>query len=394
MASLPWTLTALRTTPRMTAFSPGQSPPPVRMPTRAMTRIVCTLALVMLLAGCGGRGETERSEPQPPTPNARRPAVPLRQLAGAPVVFSFSGTTLPGYARDILREGRAAGVILFGDNVTSPGQLRALTHAIRRASSGHALICTDQEGGPVRIVRFAAPARPPAQQGTPALAYASARAAAHQVRRLGIDVVLAPVLDVARAGGALAGRAYPGGPAEVARLGVAALGGYRAGGAKATAKHFPGLGAAARNTDDAAVNTTANLVPFRAAIGAGVPLVMVSHAVYPALDPGHIASQSRAIVTGVLRRRLGFRGAIITVSLEARAVLAHSTVATAAVRSLRAGADLVLLTGHGSYPHLYLRLLRETRGSAAFRACLAAARAHVQATSAPRREDAPRRRGS
>src|SRR5215218_7973696 len=136
----------------MTALSPGQSPPPVRMPTRAMPRIVCTLAIVLLLAGCGGQRATERSTAQRPTPNAQRP-IPLRQLAGAPIVFSFSGTTLPAYARDILREGRAAGVILFGDNVTSPGQLRALTRSIRRASQGHALICTDQEGGPVCVVR-------------------------------------------------------------------------------------------------------------------------------------------------------------------------------------------------------------------------------------------------
>ena len=335
----------------------------------------------MLLAGCGGHGETERSEPQPPAPNAGRPT-PLRELAGAPIVFSFAGTTLPAYARDILRERRAAGVILFGDNVSSPGQLRALTRSIRRAAGGHALICTDQEGGPVRIVPFAAPSRAPAEQGTPALAYASARAAAHQVRRLGIDVVLAPVLDVAQPGSALAARAYPGGAAEVARLGAAALRGYRAGGAKATAKHFPGLGAAAHNTDDAAVTTTGNLIPFRAAVGMGVPLVMVSHALYPALDPAHIASQSRAIVTGLLRRRLGFRGAIITDSLEARAVLARSTVATAAVRSVDAGADLVLLTGPGSYPHVYRRLLREARRSRPFRARLGAARARVQSTIA------------
>jgi beta-N-acetylhexosaminidase len=351
------------------------------MPTHAMPRIVCTLAIVLLLPGCGGHGTTERSAPQGPTHNAQRP-IPLRQLAGAPIVFSFSGTTLPAYARDILREGRAAGVILFGDNVTSAGQLRALTRSIRRASGGHALICTDQEGGPVRTLRFAAPARAPAQQGNPALAYASARAAAHQVRRLGVDVVLAPVLDVARSGAALAGRAYPGGPAEVARLGVAALRGYRAGGVKATAKHFPGLGAAARNTDDAPVNTTADLGPFRAAIAMGVPLVMVSHGLYPALDPGSVASQSRAIVTGLLRRRLGFRGAIITDSLEARAVLARSTVATAAARSLGAGADLVLLTGPGSYPHVYRRLLREARRSPAFRARLRTARARVQSTIA------------
>jgi beta-glucosidase-like glycosyl hydrolase len=109
---------------------------------------------------------------------------------------------------------------------------------------------------------------------------------------------------------------------------------------------------------------------------------MVSHARYPALDPDHIASQSRAIVTGLLRRRLGFRGAVITDSLEARAVLARTSVATAAVQSLRAGADLVLLTGPGSYPHVYRRLLREARRSPAFRARLRAARAHAQSVIA------------
>jgi beta-N-acetylhexosaminidase len=288
-------------------------------------------------------------------------------------VLSFAGPTLPAYARAVLRQRRAAGVILFGDNVAAPGQLRRLTRSIQRAAHGRALICADQEGGAVRIVKFAAPSRPPSQQGTAGLAYASARAAASQLRRLGVNVVLAPVLDVTQPGSALSGRGYPGGPATVARLGVAALRGYRAGGAAATAKHFPGLGSARRNTDFAPVSTTANLVPFQAAVRAGVPLVMASHAVYPALDPRNIASQSPAILGGVLRRQLGFRGAIITDSLEAKAVLARSSVATAAERSLRAGADLVLLTGPGSYPHVYRRLLAEARRSPAFRARLRSA---------------------
>jgi beta-N-acetylhexosaminidase len=345
-----------------------------------MARIVCTLALLMSVAGCGGADTTapQRSTATArPAPHAR--PVPPRRLAGAPIVLSFAGPALPAYVRTILRQRRAAGVILFGDNVTSPAQLRGLTRSIQRAAHGHALICVDQEGGPVRIVRFAAPARTPAQQGSPALAYASARAAAHQVRREGIDIVLAPVLDTARPGSALAGRAYPGGPAEVARLGTAAVRGYRAGGVAATAKHFPGLGDAPRNTDDAPVTTTASLAPFRAAIRAGVPLVMASHALYPALDPDHIASQSPAILGGLLRRRLGFRGAVITDSLEARAVLARSSVATAAVRSLRAGADLVLLTGPGSYPPVYRRLLATARRSPSFRARLRAVAARASA---------------
>jgi beta-N-acetylhexosaminidase len=342
------------------------------MPTRAMGRIVCTLA-ILLLAGCGG-SDRAATRPAPkaqrPTPNAH--ATPLRQLAGAPIVFSFAGPTLPAYARDILRERRAAGVILFGDNVTSPTQLRALTRNIEAAAYGRALICTDQEGGPVRIVPFAAPARAPSQQGAPSLAFASARAAARQLRRLGVTVVLAPVLDVARPGSALTERAYPGGPAQVTALGRAALRGYRAGGVDATAKHFPGLGAATRNTDDGPVTIPGapDLLPFEAAVRAGAPLVMVSHARYPALDRHRIASQSPAIIGGLLRRRLGFRGAVMTDSEEARAVTAHSSVATAAVRSVRAGADLVLLTGPGSYPHVYRRLLAEARRSPAFRARL------------------------
>ena len=334
----------------------------------------------MSLAGCGGGGATapERTTGTA-APRAHAPTVPLRQLAGAPIVLSFAGPTLPAYARDILRQRRASGVILFGDNVRSPRQLRGLTRSIQRAAHGRALICVDQEGGPVRIVPFAAPARAPSQQGTPGLAYASARAAAHQVGREGIDVVLAPVLDTARPGGAMAGRAYPGDAAQVARLGTAAVRGYRAGGVAATAKHFPGLGDATRNTDDAPVTTTASLAPFRAAIRAGVPLDMASHALYPALDPDHIASQSPAILGGLLRRRLGFRGAVITDSLEARAVLARSSVATAAERSLRAGADLVLLTGPGSYPSVYRRLLATVRRSPSFRARLRAAAARASA---------------
>jgi beta-N-acetylhexosaminidase len=105
---------------------------------------------------------------------------------------------------------------------------------------------------------------------------------------------------------------------------------------------------------------------------------MASHARYPALDPDHIASQSPAILGRLLRGRLGFRGAVITDSLEARAVLARSSVATAAIRSLRAGADLVLLTGPGSYPSVYRRLLALARRSRPFRARLQAAYARAR----------------
>src|SRR4030095_11505933 len=105
-----------------------------------------------------------------------------------------------------------------------------------------------------------------------------------------------------------------------------------------------------------------DLAPFRAAIGAGVPIVMVGHARYPALDPSHVASQSSVILQGLLRDWLGFRGVVITDSLAARGSLSTGSIAAVAERSIRAGADLVLLTGRGSYQPVYDHLLEVARG--------------------------------
>lgn len=111
-----------------------------------------------------------------------------------------------------------------------------------------------------------------------------------------------------------------------------------------------------------------DLRPFRAASRADVPLVMASHALYPAYDRDRIASQSAVLLERVLRRELGFRGVVVTDSIEAEAVIARSNVALAAERAVEAGIDLVLMTGSGSWNEIYPRLLRRARGSADFRA--------------------------
>jgi len=142
-----------------------------------------------------------------------------------------------------------------------------------------------------------------------------------------------------------------------------------AAGVAATAKHFPGLGRAQVNTDDASTDVPgeldADLVPFRAAIAADVPLVMLAHAHYPAFDRSRIASQSPAIVR-LLRHRLGFAGVIVTDSIEAQAVLDRSGVGRAAVRSIAAGVDLILTTGSASWNQIHPALLRRARASPAF----------------------------
>ena len=186
-----------------------------------------------------------------------------------------------------------------------------------------------------------------------------------------MNVNLAPVADVPRAGSVMSTRSYSGDERGIAARTRASVRGLRDAGVAATAKHFPGLGGATVNTDDgpATVRTPLDrdLVPFRAAIDEAVPLVMLSHASYSELNPQRIASQSRAIVTGLLRRRLGFDGVIVTDSLEAAAVLARSGVADAAERSIRAGADLILMTGSASWNDVFPRLLAVARRDSAFR---------------------------
>jgi beta-N-acetylhexosaminidase len=353
-------------------------------------RARATLLLALVVAGCGGSSDdpaTTAAPPKPPPkPPAKRPARPpvdrlsLSEQVGQTIVFSYEGAEVPDYVVNILREGRGSGVILFGDNVAGGReQLVRATKRLQRGARGSALIATDQEGGDVRIIPFAGPQTGQPSLSTPDAAAAAATEGGRDLRRLGVNVDLAPVVDVSGPGGGFGGRTYPGGPRDVARIGAAAIRALGRQGVGATAKHFPGLGAAATNTDQGPVTVDGSppLAPFRAAVRAKVPLVMASHALYPELDPDRIASQSPTILQGLLRERLGFRGAIITDSLEARAVIDRSDAGTAAVRSLRAGADIVLSTGSGSYRDVYDALLAAARRSPAVRTRVRVAAARV-----------------
>jgi beta-N-acetylhexosaminidase len=317
--------------------------------------------------------------------------VPLRVQVGQLIATGFQGTSAPSWLRARLSKRELGGVVLFGYNVASQEQVRALDAQIQRAAHGDALISLDQEGGQVRRFGWASPLRDGSRQSTAQIAYRSAQAAARDLRAAGANVNLAPVADVALGSGSeMRRRAFPGNAANVAKLVSAAVRGYRGNGVAATVKHFPGFGAARANTDDAIVRIdrtkaqmdATELRPFRAAIAAKVPIVMVAHALYPAYDPNHIASQSPAILQGLLRQRLGFTGVVVTDSMEARAVLARSSVAEAAERSVRAGADVLLLSGSGDYEPVFKRLLSRARSDSGFRARVAQAYTRVRALKA------------
>ena len=351
----------------------------------ALGAVAGAALLAGVMTGARGGGEDAGRRPAPaaaptaagPRERAAVDETSLTRQVGRLVVLRFAGTSAPRYVREVLHEGRAAGAILFRDNLTGPQQTRALTGELRRGAASPPLICVDQEGGDVRIVPWAGPERSAPQQAAAGTVHADAEAAARDLRAEGINVSLAPVADVASVpGAALAGRAFSTGFAAAAQAVGDAVRGWREGGVAPTVKHFPGLGGATVNTDDgpstigrsAAQLRDEDLVPFRAAVQAGVPLVMAGHARYPALDPERIASQSQPIIDGLLRRELGFRGVVITDSTEAAAVQAVTGVEEAAVRNVRAGVDVVLTTGRGSYIRVFRALLAEARRDPAFRA--------------------------
>jgi len=344
--------------------------PATRRRRRALGAAALGAAVAGAVLGAGGGHERRPARTAAPPVRAAVAAadrLTALQRAGQLVVLRFRGTTAPAYVLRALRERRAAGVILFADNIASPPQLRALTTRLRRAGRGRVLITADQEGGAVQRIPWAAPSVGQPGLPTPAAAGAEAARAGRDLRAAGINVTFAPVADVA-AGPVVRSRAFPGGEDGVSALVAASVRGYRGTGVAPTAKHFPGLGAASANTDFRVATARPQLAPFRAAIAAGVPLVMASHALYPQLDARRIASQSPAILTDLLRRRLGFRGVVVTDSLEAKAVVRRWPTPVAAVRSVAAGADLALTTGRGSYLPVLRALLRASRRSAAFRA--------------------------
>ena len=303
--------------------------------------------------------------------------------AGGTIVSALAGPPKPSFLAR-LRAGEMGGVILVGR--WAPAELAATTrtlHATSCEAGRPLLVLVDQEGGFARRLTWAAPWHSEGELGLLGAAQVGreAAAAAVSLRAAGIDVDLAPVTDTLGPGGFLRGRSFGRDPSVVARLAATFVHAVQAGRVAATAKHFPGLGAARRSTDDAVVSVrTIELGPFRAAISAGVKLVMVASAAYPRLDPSRTpAVFSRPIVSGLLRERLGFHGVVVSDALDAPAA---ARTRDAAGRALAAGVDLLLYTS-GSTAHAgYEELAADAERSAATRTQLARALVRIQALEA------------
>ena len=296
-------------------------------------------------------------------PNAGQAGLTSLQLAGQRVIYSYSGLTPPSALLQAISAGQAAGVIFFGGNISSEPQIASVIAQLVQAQqqspvASPLLLMTDQEGGEVRRLP-GAPVLSEKQIGEsadPATAASQAGTGAGQnLAGVGMNVNLAPVLDVFYKSGNFIDqfqRSYSNNASVVTSCGQAFITAQQATGVAATAKHFPGLGSATKsqNTDTGPVTLNVSLsglrtkdeVPYPAAIAAGVQLIMVSWAVYPALDKAHPAGLSSAVVQGELRGRLGYQGVTITDALEAGALGAFGSDGQRAVLAAQAGMDLLL----------------------------------------------------
>jgi len=335
---------------------------------RASTTAVATRSITPPTTG--GAGATKSPSPASPTPavattapapvTAAEPT--LAQMVGQKLVVRMDGAVPSANLLGRIRRGEVGGVILFGDDISSESQLKALTAQLHGAAVAggqpRLLVMTDQEGGIVRRIPWAPPSQSARTMGSGTVTNARTQGilTGQALRADGVDVDLAPVGDVPRYTSSfmwLDQRTFGFEPATVSPRTNAFAQGLRTGGAVPTMKHFPGIGRAARNTDNYVVSIPASLsalqqrdlVPYRTAIANGIPMIMLSNANYPALDPNHGAGWSRAITTTLLRTQMGFKGVTITDSLSAAARTRGVAGSFLAMESAAAGTDFVLVTG-------------------------------------------------
>ena len=299
-----------------------------------------------------------------------------RQDLGMRLMVGFNGITLEEELKYLIREFHVGGVVIFKRNVVSPEQLQALLTGAQEYAQermGRRLwVAIDQEGGPVQ--RLLPPftqlpsARELAARGPDAISEWAARAAS-EMRKIGIHINLAPVLDVVPEGKPhfMAERSLGSDPQKVARLGEVWLRALQERGVSATGKHYPGLGRAASDphhyapvihweSDDAIAE---DLLPFRRAIQAGVHCIMTSHALYPALDAEWPATLSPTINYEWLRKRLGFQGTLFSDDMDMAAVCERYTYEEMVRQGLHAAVDFFLLCQQTANIEPFYRALAE-----------------------------------
>ncbi|HWH44776.1 MAG TPA: glycoside hydrolase family 3 N-terminal domain-containing protein, partial [Thermoleophilaceae bacterium] len=301
--------------------------------------------------------------------------LPLERKVAQLFVWGFEGQDLSAPVYQRLRELDLGGILLRSQNYLDPQRLSVLAGepvAISQGA-GHVppWVFASQEGSEWNAFADLPPKGAPADYQTAADAAAAAAASAQNLRALGVTAVLGPVLDVGTDdGGALGPRAFSDDPEAVARFGRLVLREYERAGVLAAPKHFPGLGAASQDTEEGPASVglsideleARDLFPFRAAIRAGIRALVVGHGLYATDDFVTPASLSPTVTRELLRGSLRFGGVAIADDLSAPAITAVDAVPDAAIDALRAGADMLVISGPQSDQEAaYLAVLNAVR---------------------------------
>jgi beta-N-acetylhexosaminidase len=284
--------------------------------------------------------------------------VNLREKVGQLFMLGIQGTELSKDLRDLFKTYHPGGVILFNRNLEDPEQAAHLTNALQKLSPKMPLFMSiDQEGG--RVARLPKGFTVFPGQGTLGkadttdLAYAFAEVTALELRAIGVNMNLTPVLDVNTNphNPIIGDRAFGDDPLQVETLGLAVIAGLQDNGVIACGKHFPGHGDTSADSHKKLPTVShgigrlrdIELRPFQHCFNNGLAAVMSAHVLYPALDPECPATLSPKIMTDLLRTQLHFKGLALTDDMEMHAVLDHYGIEEAAIRSLQAGADILLI---------------------------------------------------
>jgi beta-N-acetylhexosaminidase len=386
--------------------------------------MACVFALGLVTAGCSAAsgsasgaatGAASRaphavsglaSTPKPsptPTPRSCASAVYSRMtpaqragqlfMVGMPLASGRGASGGPGAeVTGAIRAYHFGSVLFAGDSSAGTARIGAVTREVQALASMPAtagtrfFVAANQEGGQIQQLTGPGFASIPSAVGQGTLPPAVLRRAAatwgRELRSAGVNLDLAPVMDVVPPGTAaqnapigMLQREYGDNPAAVASHGVPFIDGMRDAGVATSAKHFPGLGRVRGNTDFTpdvvdTVTTASDpyLKSFQGAIGAGVPFVMVALATYQRIDPRHLAVFSARIMDGVLRQRMGFKGVIVSDDLGAAAAVAGIPPGTRAIGFLAAGGDLIVSVSVQAAVQMDDAVLRKAASDAAFRA--------------------------
>lgn len=351
---------------------------------RRYTLIILLLFVLWLASGCAPHtvepAETQAAAvvptltapPQTPVPTPvyepplnlveeRLSSMTIEEKVGQLLVAGIEGTTPGEDGYSAIQDYRVGGIILFGRNVESANQLAALTNGLKELNKNYVnlFLAVDEEGGRVSRMPTAVTDLPSAYDyirvgGDP---YLRGQALAEACRAFGFNLDFTPVLDVWSnpANTVIGDRAMGTDWDQVADLAPGAVDGLVENGVIPVAKHFPGHGDTAVDSHVALPVVdktleelrTEELKPFRAAIDADAPAVMVAHILMRQIDPEYPASLSPRVVTGLLREELGFDGMVVTDDLTMSAISDRYSMGEAAVLAVEAGCDLLLVC-HGT----------------------------------------------